>query len=174
MIAHLLKHISFKADKDPSSGVADRRERAELLKEQPPAFSQGRLVIEIFALLVYSHAGYVPPANTQIYRQMKLHNNFNSDSLTLWVYSGRVIDIIHNNLTNLCIFVSCSWLLNVTVSEIQAQDIGTMHVISLHTGIFYPQKPCPGADAGIRSWAGKTLLYPALLWCSLWLLHQKW
>jgi hypothetical protein len=51
---------------------------------------------------------------------MKLHNNFNSDSFTLWIYSGRVIDIIHNNSTHLCVFVSCCWLLNMTVSGIPA------------------------------------------------------
>jgi hypothetical protein len=79
-------------------------ERDELSKGQPAASFHGRQVIGIFALLlVYSHGGYFPLANTQIHQMMKLHNNFSSNSFILYVYSGRVIDIIHNNLTLVCL-----------------------------------------------------------------------
>jgi hypothetical protein len=70
--------------------------------------------------------GVHPPANTRIHQQMKLQNHYiyNSYSFILQVYSGRVNDVIHNNLTHLCVFVSCWWLLNMTVSGIQAQWYG--------------------------------------------------
>jgi hypothetical protein len=82
MYSYLLKCISFLAGQDHSFGKSDRRERAELSKEQPAAPSQGRQVIGNFALLhVYSHVGHIPAANTQMQQQMRLHKNFNSDIL---------------------------------------------------------------------------------------------
>jgi hypothetical protein len=121
MHAHLLKSILFLADQDTSYGTADKRERAELSKEGSSASSKWRQVIGNFALLsVYSHGGYIPPAKTQIHQLIKLYNNFKSESFTVWIYSGRVTDVIHNNLTHLCVFVSFYWLLNMTVSGIQA------------------------------------------------------
>jgi hypothetical protein len=90
--------------------------------QQPPPGKTGKRT-----LCTPSHVltcWVLPPANTQIHQQMKLYNNFNSDSFALWVSSGRVIDIFHNNWTHLYVLVSCRscwWLLNVTVSGIQAQ-----------------------------------------------------
>jgi hypothetical protein len=85
MYVHLLTYISFLADQDPSYCTADRRDRAK----QPTASCEGRQVIGNFALLpVHSHEGYIPPSNTQMHQQMKLHNYFNSDSLHFGLIMG--------------------------------------------------------------------------------------